>query len=132
MTASALDILGQSKYIRLTTFRRDGTPVPTPVWQVRDGDRLLVITTGTTGKVKRLRHTPRVLIAVCDQRGRVKSGVQDVEGTAEMITDVPELDRLVVLLKNKYGFMYTLSGWVNRLRGQPPANGVEIRISVPD
>jgi PPOX class probable F420-dependent enzyme len=132
VTVSALDILGQSKYIRLTTFRRDGTPVPTPVWQVRDGDRLLVITDGTTGKVKRLRHTPRVLIAVSDQRGRVKPGVQDVEGTAEMITAVPELDRLVVLLKNKYGFMYTLSGWVNRLRGHPPTDGVEIRISVPD
>ena len=132
MTASALDILGQSKYIRLTTFRRDGTPVPTPVWQVRDGDRLLVITHGTTGKVKRLRHTPRVQIAVSDQRGRVKPGVQDVEGTAEMVADVPEVDRLVVLLKNKYGFMYTLSGWVNRLRGQPHTDGVEIRISVPD
>ena len=132
MTASALDILGQSKYIRLTTFRRDGTPVPTPVWQVRDGDRLLVITNGTTGKVKRLRHTPRVLIAISDQRGRVKPGIQDVEGAAEMITDVPELDRLAVLLKNKYGFMYTLSGWVNRLRGQVRTDGVEIRISVPD
>ena len=131
MTASALDVLGQSRYIRLTTFRRDGTPVPTPVWQVRDGDRLLVITTGTTGKVKRLRHTPRVLIAVSDQRGRVKPGVQDVEGAAEMITDVPELDRLAVLLKNKYGFMFTVSGWVNRLRGLPSTDGVEIRISVP-
>ena len=132
MTASALDVLGQSRYIRLTTFRRDGTPVPTPVWQVRDGDHLLVITDGTTGKVKRLRHTPRVLIAVSDQRGRVKPGVQDVEGAAEMITDVPELDRLAVLLKNKYGFMFTVSGWVNRLRGQPFTDGVEIRISVPD
>jgi uncharacterized protein len=132
VTASALDVLGQSKYIRLTTFRRDSTPVPTPVWQVRDGDRLLVITDGTTGKVKRLRHTPRVLIAVSDQRGRVKPGVQDVEGTAEMITDVPELDRLAVLLKNKYGFMYTVAGWVNRLRGLPPTDGVEIRIRVPD
>jgi uncharacterized protein len=132
VAASAFDILGQSRYIRLTTFRRDGTPVPTPVWQVRDGDHLLVITDGTTGKVKRLRHTPRVLIAVSDQRGRVKPGVQDVEGTAEMITDVPELDRLAVLLKNKYGFMFTVSGWVNRLRGQPSADGVEIRISVPD
>ena len=132
MTASALDVLGQSRYIRLTTFRRDGTPVPTPVWQVRDGDHLLVITDGTTGKVKRLRHTPRVLIAVSDQRGRVKPGVQDVEGAAEMITDVPELDRLAVLLKNKYGFMFTVSGWVNRLRGQPSTDGVKIRISVPD
>jgi PPOX class probable F420-dependent enzyme len=132
VAASAFDILGQSRYIRLTTFRRDGTPVPTPVWQVRDGDRLLVITDGTTGKVKRLRHTPRVLIAVSDQRGRVKPGVQDVEGTAEMITDVSELDRLTALLKNKYGLMFTVSGWVSRLRGQPSTDGVEIRISVPD
>jgi uncharacterized protein len=130
--ASEFDVLGQSRYIRLTTFRRDGTPVPTPVWQVRDGDRLLVITDGTTGKVKRLRHTPRVLIAISDQRGRVKPGVQDVEGTAELITDVPELDRLAALLKKKYGFMFTVSGWVNRLRGHSSTDGVEIRIRVLD
>lgn len=132
MTAPALDIVGQGKYLRLTTFRRDGTSVPTPVLQVRDGDRLLVMTGGTTGKVKRLRHTSKVLIAASDVRGRVKPGVQDIEGTAEMITDVPELDRLVGLLKDKYGLMFTVSGWVNRLRGQPFDNGVEIRISVPD
>ena len=130
MTTSALDSLGQCKFVRLTTFRRDGTAVPTPVWQVRDGDRLLVITNGTTGKVKRLRHTPRVLIAACDPRGRVKPDAQDIEGTVEMITDVPELDRLVGLLKGKYGFMFTVAGWVNRLRGLPFTDGVEIRISI--
>jgi len=132
VTTSALDQLGQRKYVRLTTFRRDGTPVPTPVWLVRDGDRLLVITNGKTGKVKRLRHTPRVLVAASDQRGRVKPGAQDVEGTVEMITDVPELDRLVGLLKAKYGLMFTVAGWVNRLRGLPFTDGVEIRISLPD
>jgi hypothetical protein len=131
VTISALDNLGQQKYVRLTTFRRDGTPVPTPVWQVRDGDHLLVITNGMTGKVKRLRHTPRVLIAACDQRGRVKPGAQDVEGTVEMITDDPELDRLVALFKGKYGLMFTVAGWVNRLRGLPFTDGVEIRISFP-
>ena len=132
MTNSALDIVGSSKYVRLTTFRRDGTAVPTPVWQVRDGDRMLVITNGTTGKVKRLRNSPRVLIAACDPRGRVKPGVSDVEGTVELITDVPELDRLVGLLKGKYGFMFTVAGWVNRLRGLPFTDGVEIRIHVPN
>jgi len=105
--------------------------VPTPVLQVRDGDRLLVMTGGSTGKVKRLRHTTRVLIAASDMRGRVKPGVQDVEGIAVMITDVPELDRLVGLLKDKYGVMFRVSGWVNRLRGQPFDDGVEIRISIP-
>ena len=48
-----------------------------------------------------------------------------------MITDVPELARLAVLLKDKYGFMFTVAGWVNRLRGLPPTEGVEIRISFP-
>jgi hypothetical protein len=105
--------------------------VPTPVWQVRDGDRLLVITNGTTGKVKRLRRSPRVLVAACDQRGRVEPGAQDVEGTVELLTDPPELDRLVGLLKGTYGFMFTVARWVNRLRGMPFTDGVEIRISLP-
>jgi PPOX class probable F420-dependent enzyme len=131
VTASALDVVGQGRYLRLTTFRRDGRAVPTPVWQVRDGDSLLVMTGGSTGKVKRLRHTTRVLIAASDMRGRVKPGVQDVEGIAVMITDVPELDRLVGLLKDKYGLMFRVSGWVNRLRGQTFDDGVEIRISIP-
>lgn len=131
MTTSALDVLGPCRYVRLTTFRRDGTPVPTPVWQIRDGDRLLVITNGSTGKVKRLRHTPRALVVACDQRGRVKSGAREVEGAVELVTDVPELDRLAGLLKGKYGFMFTVAGWVNRLRGLPFTDGVEIRISVP-
>jgi uncharacterized protein len=131
VTTSALDVLGPCRYVRLTTFRRDGTPVPTPVWQIRDGDRLLVITNGSTGKVKRLRHTPRALVVACDQRGRVKSGAREVEGAVELVTDVPELDRLAGLLKGKYGFMFTVAGWVNRLRGLPFTDGVEIRISVP-
>jgi hypothetical protein len=132
VTTSALQTLGQCKYVRLTTFRRDGTPVPTPVWQVRDGDRLLVITNGTTGKVKRLRRSPRVLVAPCDQRGRVKPGAQEVEGSVELFTDEPELDRLVGLIKGKYGFVFTIAGWVNRLRGLPFTDGVEIRISLPN
>jgi hypothetical protein len=79
-----------------------------------------------------LQHTSRVLIAACDQRGRVKPGTQDVEGKAEMITDVPELDRLVGLLKEKYGVMFTVAGWMNRLRGVRFTDGAEIRISVHD
>ena len=88
MTTSALDVIGQGRYLRLTTFRRDGTPVPTPVLQVHEGDHLLVITSGSTGKVKRLRHTRRVLIAASDQRGRLKPDVHDVEATAEMINGI--------------------------------------------
>jgi PPOX class probable F420-dependent enzyme len=130
MANQALETVGQARYLRLTTFRRDGTAVQTPVWTVRDGHHLLVITGAATGKAKRLRHTRRVLVAPSDARGRVKPGVQDVEGTAELITDEAELARLVKLLKGRYGFMYTVATTAMRLRGMPMGEGAEIRISL--
>jgi PPOX class probable F420-dependent enzyme len=126
----ALESLGRAKNLRLTTFRRDGSPVATPVWVVRDGDHLLVITSGKAGKAKRLRHTSRVLIAPSDARGRVKPGVEDVAGTAELITDEAEVARLETLLKGRYGFMYTVAPIFMRLRGLPTSEGTEIRISL--
>ena len=52
---SAVDAVARGKYIALTTFRRDGTPVSTPVWFVREGNALVVTTQGTSGKVRRIR-----------------------------------------------------------------------------
>ena len=62
--------ISRAKYVRLTTFRRDGTPVPTAVHIVVDGDTALFRTWNTTGKAKRLRHTPAVLVAPSTMRGR--------------------------------------------------------------
>lgn len=125
-----IELLSREKYVRLTTFKRDGTAVPTPVWLVRDGEHLCVVSAGVAGKVKRLRHTPRVLLAPCDARGGVKPGVADVEATAAVITDRAEVDRLEPLFKQRYGFMYTLVTIVQRFRGMPPEQDVEIRITL--
>jgi PPOX class probable F420-dependent enzyme len=43
--------LAQEKYVSLTTFKRDGTPVSTPVWCAGDDGRLLVWTGASTWKV---------------------------------------------------------------------------------
>jgi PPOX class probable F420-dependent enzyme len=126
----ALQRLAEGKYIRLTTFKKNGTPVPTPVWLVRDGDHLLVISGRSTGKAKRLRNSSRVLVAPSDGRGRVKPGVTDVEATAQLLTDDAEVARLVGLLKKRYGFMYTVAVTVQKLRGIAMNEGVEIRITV--
>lgn len=125
-----LETLGRARYARLTTFKKDGTAVPTPVWLVRDGDHLLVITGADTGKVKRLRHTPRVLLAPSDYRGRVDDGVADVEGTAELVTDGAELGRLEGLLKDRYGLRYRVAALVNKVQGRSLSTGAEIRISL--
>jgi len=59
------------KYVSLTTFRKNGVGVPTPVWFGEEGDKLYVMTASRLGKAKRLRNNPQVRIAPCTIRGKV-------------------------------------------------------------
>lgn len=72
-----------AKYLLLTTFTKDGTPKPTPIWGVPDGDRLLVITDDGSWKVRRIRNAPRVTIAPCGVLGKPKG--PPVEATARVL-----------------------------------------------
>jgi hypothetical protein len=63
-------IAGQ-KYISLTTFRKTGAGVPTPVWFGEDGDKLYVMTRSDMGKTKRIRNNPQVKVASSTIRGKV-------------------------------------------------------------
>jgi PPOX class probable F420-dependent enzyme len=68
---SVVGALAGEKYISLTTFKQDRTPLATPVWVVSDdGRRLLVWTGPQTWKIKRLRRDPRVVVSASDFRGR--------------------------------------------------------------
>jgi uncharacterized protein len=59
------------KYISLTTFRKNGVGVATPVWFGEDGGKLYVMTRSDMGKTKRIRNNPEVKVAPCTIRGRV-------------------------------------------------------------
>jgi hypothetical protein len=118
-----LDLAGE-QYVRLTTFRRDGTPV----WLVGGDGELLVITGSTTGKVKRLRHTPRVLVAACDARGRVASGAVEHDGLAELVEDPTEAERIGRAVTRRYGLLGRVLALVERLRGGRGRRPVGIRI----
>jgi Pyridoxamine 5'-phosphate oxidase len=59
------------KYLQLTTFRKDGTFVPTPVWFAEDNDKLYAKTRATSGKTKRIRNNPQARVAPCTIRGTV-------------------------------------------------------------
>ncbi len=109
--------LGEERFISLTTFRRVGTPVPTPVWVVRDGDTLLVTTPEGSGKVKRLRHTPRVEMRPCTRTGKVADDAPVSVGVVEILPeDRPEVFRA------KYGLEYRVFMLAERVvrRGQEP------------
>ena len=109
--------LGDEKYILLTTFKRDGTPVATPVWSVPlDGDEFGFWTSSGSGKAKRLAHTHRVQVQPCDARGKVKTGSEPLEGTARVVTG-DELDDIRNKIVEKYGFMTKITKALGTIGG---------------
>ena len=96
-----LEQFSKQKYINLETYKRDNTPIKTPVWFVIDNDLIYIITRESTGKVKRLKNNQNVRIVPCSFKGEIKS--EWVNGKAEKITG-SESDRVIKIRKKKYGF----------------------------
>lgn len=128
-----LAALDREQYVSLTTFRRDGTPVATPVWFAVDGDTVVVTTEAATGKVKRLRHDPEVRLVPCDARGRVKAGAVELAGTAREL-DGDDAARAEAVLARKYGLVWKAfglgRGLVRFLRRRPAPASVNLAITV--
>jgi uncharacterized protein len=101
---TARDFAGfsESEYAVLVTFRRDGTPVPTPVWFALVDDRHFVAGTDErTAKVRRIRNDPRVRVFPSDPRGKPLGPA--VEGTARVLDGVDDRRQAEDALDRKYG-----------------------------
>jgi PPOX class probable F420-dependent enzyme len=105
--------LGTAKYVSLTTFRKDGRHVSTPVWAVPDGDGLAIWTSVESGKIKRVRRSGRVTVAPCDVRGNVTG--EPIEAHAR-IGERTDTDRVRRALGRKYGLSGRLIMWGSKLR----------------
>jgi PPOX class probable F420-dependent enzyme len=105
--------LADGKYLLVTTFRKDGTPVSTPVWVDRDGEALVFWTAKGTGKVKRLRRDNSVELAECDIKGTPKGAV--VKATAELL-DSAATERVRKSFARKYGLIARLTFLGSRVR----------------
>ncbi|MCX2714709.1 MULTISPECIES: PPOX class F420-dependent oxidoreductase [unclassified Mycolicibacterium] len=117
--------VAKAEYILLTTFTKDGRPKPTAIWAAPDGDRLLVITQAKSWKVKRIRNTPRVTVAVCDRRGNPKS--EPVAATAAIL-DQSEVGRVYDAIGARYGLLGKTFNLFSKLRGGMKNNvGLELR-----
>lgn len=121
--------ISDEKYVRLTTFTRDGRRKEAPVWIADLGDGTVGFTTGLDSwKVKRIRATPAVELAPSDMRGNVKDGAATVTGTAEIVTGA-EFAPVRDAIKAKYGFQVSLIKFLAKLRRQDAANcGVVITL----
>jgi uncharacterized protein len=108
--------LASAQYVQLTTFRRSGLGVPTPVWfapSVDDPSVFAAITVDDTGKTKRLAHTRRVELRACDVRGRVTEGTPTYPGTARVVRDAAGVALARRAVVAKYGLPARLSDLVD-------------------
>jgi PPOX class probable F420-dependent enzyme len=108
--------LDRQRYMSLGTFRRSGTEVATPVWFAAGDGKLYVFTAGDSGKVKRLRHSPRARVAPSDGRGRVRGPWRPA--TARILTDRGAIQRGHAALRAKYGWQMQLADLLSRLTGR--------------
>ena len=111
------------KYINLETYKKDGTPIRTPVWFVIGNDLIYVITRESTGKVKRLKHNQDVRIVPCSFKGQSKN--EWVKGKAEIITG-EEADKAIKLRKKKYGMLARLTGIFTSQKGNLVVYSIEL------
>jgi PPOX class probable F420-dependent enzyme len=112
--ARGFETLGGSKYALLTTFRKSGEPVPTPVWfGVGDDGKLYVRSERDTGKVKRIRRDGRVRVAPSSFRGKPLG--PPVEARARVLP-AEEEERAEHAIQSNYGrFRRVYEGAGNRI-----------------
>lgn len=118
MSENRLAPFANQKYINLQTFKKDGTPVATPVWFAEVGGELFVYTVANSGKIKRLRNNRRVRIAVCDVRGNLKGEWVDGEARLLDATEAASGNRLIT---QKYGLIKRIMDFFSRFRKQQRA-----------
>jgi PPOX class probable F420-dependent enzyme len=104
------DELAAGTYMALTTYRRSGEPVTTPVWVVPvDDGRVGFWTAMGSGKTRRLAHTARVVVQPSDARGRPTVGSTPLEGTAEVVRSGARFEEVHATVREKYGVLTTVT-----------------------
>jgi PPOX class probable F420-dependent enzyme len=93
--------LFRGRYLSITSYKRDGQGVATPVWFVQRDGKLLVQTDAAAGKVKRIRRNPQVRVAVCTASGRLRG--EQVLAVAEILPD-SQISAVERLIADKYRF----------------------------
>ncbi len=129
-----MDELGDARYISLTTYKRDGTPVSTPVW-IAPAPSGYVFTTGAmTWKARRLRRDPRVRVQRSDARGRVKPDAAVYTGTGVVKEDSASVTAAEAAIHRKYGWQFQATRVVERIRRAlhlgTPQSGAAVELTV--
>jgi PPOX class probable F420-dependent enzyme len=106
MHPTSLEGLVDSRYALLRSYRRDGSPVDTPVWFHLEG-RSVVFRTKVGPKTARITRVPRVELRACDHRGRPTGGSAALTGRATILAGAAA-DDANSALRRRYGWQYNV------------------------
>ena len=130
--SSPFTALATAQYINLTTFRKSGTAVATPVWFAEHAGTLYIETPASTGKVKRIRHTARVTVAPCTAAGKVTGTI--LEAKARILSDPQEIALAENASAQKYGLIrqifYGMMNAVRIIRRKPRSESAYLGIEL--
>ena len=122
--------LDREKYMSLTTFRKTGEAVITPVWFAESKGTIYVGTGVNAGKLKRIRHTELVALAACTMSGKVTGS--EIEGKARVVSEPLEKSEAEAALSKKYGLTrslyYFILNTISTIRRKPPMQEVYMAI----
>ena len=110
-------ISDQDHYIYLSTQKRDGSFVNTPVWfaQEREADNYYVYSLRKAGKVKRIRNFPDVRVATCNFSGKLKGDW--IDARADLIDESENVKIAYSLLRGKYGIRFRIGDFFSWIIG---------------
>lgn len=114
---SASTPLDDAKYVSLRSYRRDGSPVDTPVWCAGSDGSLVVFTLRESYKVRRIQRNPKVQVARCDMRGGLLGPWHDGTCTIVAAGSEPEA-RAYRELTRKYRWQMRFGNFFSTLTGR--------------
>ena len=110
-------ISNEENYINLSTRKRDGSSVNTPVWFAQEGEtnNYYVYSLDNSGKVKRIRNFPEVKVGICTYSGKPKGGW--FYAIADLV-DEPENTKVAYsVLRKKYGVKFRIGDFFSWIKG---------------
>jgi PPOX class probable F420-dependent enzyme len=107
--------LDTAKYVSFVTYKKDGSPVATPVWVVPFEGGYAFTTDPNAFKVKRLRHDARATLTVCNMRGAIAEGATVHIGAAVVLNE-SDAQRVDALIRKKYSIGHRMLGVMSVLK----------------
>ncbi|AFS81184.1 pyridoxamine 5'-phosphate oxidase family protein [Candidatus Nitrosopumilus koreensis AR1] len=119
-----LEEIESEKYISVETYKKNGTPVRTPVWFTIKDNQIFVVTRVQTGKVKRLKNNTQVKIATYTIKGDIKG--KWFSGTVEIL-DAEKTKDAIKRRDKKYGFFSKMAKFLTKSKGELLAFSIKIK-----